>query len=163
MATEQSIVVLWLTPSEPARTFFRETIHRLAATHDAPIFEPHLTLGPGSVAQLEQAHAAAIELPTIGLASTSKFTKTLFVRFQLAPALAALRQSLGVDAAGFDPHLSLLYREMPEMTKRELVSSIILPFATVSFTSIQAVRCPSETSTATDVAAWEILATKSLA
>ncbi|HEX3816827.1 MAG TPA: hypothetical protein VHW03_00900 [Chthoniobacterales bacterium] len=158
-----SVVVLWLTPSEPACTFFRAAIGRLAAAHDGPIFEPHLTLGLGSVAQLEQVNAAAIELPIIGLDSTVKFTKTLFVRFQFAPALAALRKSLGMDAPGFDPHLSLLYREIPETTKRELVASISLSFATVSFTSIRAVRCPPETSTAADVEAWEIIATKALA
>jgi len=164
MGSAQSVVVLWLTPSEPACTFFREAIGRLAAAHDGPIFEPHLTLGLGSVAQLEQVNAAAIELPIVGLDSTAKFTKTLFVRFSLTPALAEFRQSLGMPAAGFDPHLSLLYQKMPAVTKRELVvSSITVPFATVSFTSIQAVRCPPETGTAADVEVWKIIATKALA
>ncbi len=52
----QTVLTYWLLPAQPAREFFRETIGRLAAECDAPLFAPHLTLavGPDSVAQAQR-------------------------------------------------------------------------------------------------------------
>ena len=43
----KTIVAYWLTPAEPARSFFASTIAELAARFDAPIFEPHVTIYAG--------------------------------------------------------------------------------------------------------------------
>src|SRR5438046_4891624 len=102
-----SPIVLWLTPSGQARNFFRATIKRLALEHDAPVFEPHLTLGPGSVEEMQRLSAWPFELRVLGIGWSEQFTKTLFVSFELAPELAQLRDSLGMPDADFDPHLSL--------------------------------------------------------
>jgi hypothetical protein len=93
----------------------------------------------------------------------SKFTKTLFVRFVPAKSLDQLAADLagGTKSVG-DPHLSLVYKKLPMRTKRELASTIKLPFRKVAFDSIKAVRCPFPTKTRADVKAWRVMAAKSL-
>ncbi|HEY2800595.1 MAG TPA: hypothetical protein VGI85_08380 [Chthoniobacterales bacterium] len=158
-----SVIVLWLTPAEPARTWFREKIRWLALERDAPIFEPHLTLGLGSVALLQGVEAASIRLSILGVDYSEKFTKTLFVRFELTAALAQLRVSLGIKSAGFDPHLSLLYQHLPAASKRQLAISLSVPFASVTFAAIEAIRCPRKVVSDTDVESWETIAFRPLA
>ncbi len=162
MATENFCIVLWLLPAEPARSFFEETIARLAGEWEAPEFTPHLTLGPGSVRQMERLEAPALALPVARLAGSAEFTKTLFLRFALTPALAELRRSLGMAAAGFDPHLSLLYREGPFPAKEKLAAELTLPFRSVLFTRVAAVRCPGQVASRADVESWEELGSVAL-
>jgi len=158
----KSLVVLWLAPAEPDRTFFQETIDRLARQQGAPAFAPHLTFGRGSAAQLETVNASTLELPVRAIAVSEQFTKTLFVRFNETPELAALRDSLGIEAAGFDPHLSLLYKEMPVTEKEQLAGTISLPVTSVTFDRIEAVRCPDEPVTPENIPTWEIIASRPL-
>ena len=124
----------WLLPAAPAREFFQETINHLAAECAAPVFEPHLTLaiGPDSV---EEAHrilrgvtAGPIELRATGIHLTTKFTQTLFVRFDSRPQLGGLRDSLGLADGGlFDPHVSLLYKKMAADRQAQLAAAVRLP------------------------------------
>jgi hypothetical protein len=157
-----STIVLWLMPAGSAFDFFRSMIKRLATEHDAPIFEPHLTLGPGSVEQMEHVRTSPLVLRLLGVGWSEQFTKTLFVSFELAPELAQLRDSLGMEAAGFDPHLSLLYKEMPLADKKQLACSISLSFASATFAAIEAVRCASPTATRADVESWQTIGSKPL-
>ena len=41
-------IAYWLAPAEPARGFLEKVIADLAGKHDAPVFEPHLTIYVGS-------------------------------------------------------------------------------------------------------------------
>jgi hypothetical protein len=157
-----STVVLWLTPMGRARDFFRATIKRLASACDAPVFEPHLTLGFGSLELMERVSAHPIVLPVVSVNCSGRFTMTLFVRFELAPELAQLRDSLGMETAEFDPHLSLLYKEMPLSEKKEFASSISLPFASTTFDAVEAVCCPAETASRVDIESWKRLGSKPL-
>ena len=164
----QTVLTYWLVPAQSAREFFRETIGRLAAECDAPLFEPHLTLavGPDSVAQarriLTGVAVGPIELRANGVHYTSKFTKTLFVRFDSSPALDQLRDSLGLDAGDepFDPHVSLLYKSLPEEKQSQLAATVRLPFQDVRFDAIEVVRCRVPVTTSADVASWETVGTR---
>ena len=154
--------MLWLLPAEPARKFFRLVIARLAAEYDAPIFQPHLTLGPGSPAMPERVFREPIRLHGCGVYFATQFTKTLFVRFAPTPELKELRKSLGMPARAFDPHLSLLYKNLPMEQKTRLAASITLPFPAVTFDTVQVVHCPSPTATRADVESWRVLASQRL-
>jgi hypothetical protein len=153
--SQELCTVLWLVPGEPARAFFRATIQRLAQELNAPVFEPHLTLGFGSPEQVQEIDTAAIKLPVSGLAWSEQFTKTLFLRCRLTAPLAQLRSSLGMESLGFDPHLSLLYRTMPVEEKESRAATITVPFPSVTFDRVVAVRCPAETKSRDDVEKWE--------
>ena len=161
----KTALTYWLLPASPAREFFRETICRLAAACDAPVFEPHLTLavGPDSIAQAQQiltnVAIAPIELRSSGVHFTSKFTKTLFVRFDSTAALEQLREALGVEtgAEPFDPHVSLVYKTLSPGNQAELAGTVQLPFQNVGFDALEVVRCRIPVATSSDVAAWETI------
>src|SRR5207253_282703 len=59
-------------------------------------------------------------------------------------------------------HLSLLYKKMPAVARRELADSIMAPFSEVIFDSLKAVRCISPTQNRADVEAWRVVAAASL-
>jgi 2'-5' RNA ligase len=175
--------VYWLLPAKPERDLFCEIVRILRQEFRAPNFEPHLTLfstakdrpasarlrrgeqSPKKV--LQQISMRPIRLSTKGAGFSSEFTKTLFVRFKSSDALRKLvaefsRAAKSRAKASSDPHLSLLYKKLPRAAKKELAAVMKLPFRSVVFDSIAAVRCASPSRTKADVDAWKILAKKSL-
>jgi Cyclic phosphodiesterase-like protein len=166
-------LVYWLIPAKSERDFFSEMIRILSKQFNAPCFEPHLTisvtpktgLSPGKI--LKQIKTSPISLQVSGIGFSSKFTKTLFVRFKSSKSLEKLvvdfaRETRSRAKSAHDPHVSLIYKKMPTSVKKELTSAIQLPFSTVLFDSIKVVRCASPTKTRSDVEAWHIVAKKSL-
>jgi Cyclic phosphodiesterase-like protein len=166
-------LVYWLIPTKPQRDFFSEAIRILSKQFNAPRFEPHLTiivtpeigLSPRKI--LKQIRTSPISLEVRGIGFSSKFTKTLFIRFTSNKSLAKLvvdlaRETQSPAKSAHDPHVSLIYKKMPTSTKKELASTIQLPFSTVLFDSIKAVRCASPTRTRSDVEAWHVVTKKSL-
>jgi 2'-5' RNA ligase len=167
------VTVYWLIPAEPERELFREIIRILAKQFDGPRFEPHLTLFTTAAAGqsprniLERIDAKPIRLRVREIAFSSKFTKALFVRFVRTPALNDLNAKLRLAAklpadVLRDPHVSLLYKKLPAAVKKELASTIRLPFREVVFDAIKTIHCASPTRTGNDVETWRAIATKSL-
>jgi hypothetical protein len=72
------------------------------------------------------------------------------------------RETRSRAKSAHDPHLSLIYKKMPTSAKKELVSTIQLPFSTVLFDSIKAMHCASPTKARSDVETWRVVARKSL-
>jgi 2'-5' RNA ligase len=162
--SKRSLVVLWLIPAAPEREFFRQTVERLVREWDAPVFTPHLTLGvtaepPDLPRELD---LAPIELQPHGIFWSATFTKTLFVRMRATAELEALRDSLGQNGQLPDPHLSLLYKKISAEEQAQLAARIVLPFSTVTFDTVRAVRCPNPTTTRADVESWEPIASSRL-
>lgn len=165
--------VYWLIPAEPERELFGEIIRILAKQFNAPRFEPHLTVlvtqedrqPPTKI--LQQLRASPIRLSVRDISHSARFTKTLFIRFKSSRAL----QELVVDLARMtksrakslrDPHLSLLYKELPAATTKELAATIKLPLREVVFDSIRVVCCADPTMKPAEVKAWRVLASKRL-
>jgi 2'-5' RNA ligase len=169
--------VYWLVPAKPKRELFRELIRILAREFDAPSFKPHLTLlvvrhtrAPrnNQVPRiLQRIKAAPIRMSLRGTGFASKFTKTLFIRFKSNDSFENLIVDLSRATNSRlqrvrDPHVSLLYKKLPPSVKKELASTIRLPFRHVVFDSIQAVRCSLPIRDRADVEKWRIVATKAL-
>src|SRR5437868_3322391 len=165
---KKRVTIYWLIPAQPERELFRKIIRILSKQFGTVAFEPHLTVcqareqaSAGKV--LDELSANSITLRVRGIGKSSKFTKTLFVRFEPNSSLRELLVQLGGDPASLgDPHLSLLYQELPEKTRRELAVTIKLPFRNVGFDSIKAMSCVSPTETPKDVRSWGRLAGKRL-
>jgi hypothetical protein len=170
--TKQSVIAYWLIPSEPAHSFFRRIINDLAGQYDAPVFEPHVTIHVGAdradAARNALGHVARkcklIGLTPLGTDQSDEFIKTLFVQLAMSAELrntndiirAAANDSLQYE---LDPHLSLLYKNLAAIARRELAGSISIPFSEVTFDAIKAVRCISPTQSRADVEAWHVVAT----
>jgi hypothetical protein len=146
-------------------------INDLARRHDAPVFEPHVTIHVGADragAAEDALEDAACECKPIGLTplgidQSDEFIKTLFVQFAVSVELRKINDIIR-DAANdsshyqLKPHLSLLYKNLAAATRRELAASINVPLFEVTFDAIKAVRCVSPAQSRTDVEAWRVLA-----
>ena len=80
------MTAFWLMPAREERDYFASLIADLARRFDAPVFEPHVTLFGGQIAEaaaidvLQQSAARApIELEVERIEFSEKFTKTVFV------------------------------------------------------------------------------------
>jgi 2'-5' RNA ligase len=169
------VISYWLIPAEPARSFFQRVINDLAHRHHAPLFEPHVTVyvGANQADATENALSKAarecepIKLKTLEIGHSSEFIKTLFVQFALNTELRQLNEIIRAAAQEFShyelkPHLSLLYKKMPAVARRELADSIVAPFSEVTFDALKAVRCISPTQSRADVEGWRVVSTKKL-
>ncbi len=142
---------------------------------EAPIFEPHLTLCGGllheQTARLVLAKLPArstYELEVEAIEVAESFTKTLFIRFVCSDELNELHSALSEalqlpEIEEFDPHLSLLYKELAWAKKKELRSTIAMPFQRIRFTELSLIAHPAEITTRSDVEAWQTIAQRSLA
>lgn len=169
------MIAFWLVPVERQKEFFASAIRALAARFDAPVFEPHVTLHGGAMEEeravelLERiaASTAPLQLQMGEIAFSEKYTKTLFVQLRATAGADALSAAFA-QAAGsksgyhFDPHLSLLYHEMPMREKEALAREIEIPFQDVSCDALKAVSIPAEISAREDVQAWRPLAERRL-
>ena len=163
---KKSVLIYWLIPARAERELFRKLIRILAKQFDAPIFEPHLTLCFGKNREsarklLRRVKTSPLRLRVHEVGHSSKFTKTLFVRMKPDRSLNKLALELG-SAALADPHVSLVYKKLPARIRKELVATIKLPFRSVTFDIVKAVRCTSPTTTAREVKSWRAVATKRL-
>ena len=168
------LLAFWLLPREDEAHRFRQIITDLATQCGAPVFEPHVTLCTTGeeLPQPERPLAsigdrAAVELEVRDLRWSDKFTKTLFVQFARGHEAAAISESLkrhvpGAGDGEFDPHLSLIYKMMPEEEKAALAARIEVPFKTVHFDQVAVVCSNPEVKTAADVRSWQIVARREL-
>jgi len=161
---------LWLTPCEPLRSTLRRIIHRLAESLDAVEFEPHMTVycGPSTeaearaVARVIAKQFPPIELTADQLCHTERYTKTLFVQFEES---AAVRRMFDVAAAGYsrqsnyilNPHLSLLYKTMPESKRRELCETLVVPMGDYKFDRIRMIETELPIEDAGPVQRWQVV------
>jgi len=171
---KKTAIVYWLIPAEPARSFFKRTIVDLARRYNAPVFEPHMTIHVGSDrVEAEDVIAKAVggcrlvQAKALKVGQSGEFIKTLFVQFALDRKLQQLNEMIrdaAQDSSDYqlNPHISLLYKKMSILARRQLAHSIKLLFSEVTFESITAVLCVSPTRSRADVEAWRVVATKSL-
>jgi hypothetical protein len=165
---KQTAIIYWLIPAPKYRELFIELIRILARQFDAPQFEPHLTLCRANDEQavaktLRQIKGEPFRLRVRQISYSSKFTKTLFVRFSSNASLDRLVLKLGGKSRSpRDPHISLLYKRLPAGIKRQVAATIRLPFREVLFDGVKAVHCPVPTETRVEVKRWRVVAIKRL-
>lgn len=134
------------------RSKLRAIVRDLAERFDAVPFEPHVTVFCGPASKTEALAAAwriarqesPITLTADRLDHTETYTKTLFVQFQ---ELAALRRMFEAAKSYsphapyvLNPHLSLLYKRLPEAARRELCETLAAPMGDYSFDRIRLVE-----------------------
>jgi 2'-5' RNA ligase len=169
------VIAYWLIPAEPAHSSFQALIDELAQKHDAPVFEPHVTVfveenhpdGAQKALSIAAGKCRPINLKLRGIDHSDEFIKTLFVQCALTTQLRQLNETIrgtARDSLHYDlkPHLSLLYKTMPATARRNLAASISVPYSKVNFDTIKAVRCVSPTQTRADVERWRVIGSAEL-
>jgi 2'-5' RNA ligase superfamily protein len=168
-------VAYWLIPAEPMRRFLAGTIAELAAHFEAPLFEPHVTVyatrigndDPAEVLTRALSDCNSFRLSVRDIQGSDEFVRTLFLQFEPSPQLAKLSQTLQQASALHDeyqlnPHMSLIYKTMPQAMRMEVAASVSLPFTEVHFDSAKAISGPAQVGSRQDVEAWLVEAEQRL-
>ena len=163
------MIAFWLMPAPGEREFFRSLVEELARRCDAPRFEPHMTLfGGGDISQavaletLKQLPLTTLVLDIAQIDFSDRYTKTLYVQFRQSAEARALAAAIRTATRStsdykFDPHVSLIYKELPNDEKAALAAEIGLPFQRVSFDALRVIAGPAGTTGPADVQAWRPL------
>lgn len=175
METAAEIMTYWICPAEPAHTQCVALIADLASRFGAPVFEPHVTIhvadsgseNPAAILERLLERRESYRLLVRGLEYSDEFTKTLFVQFEPDAELRQLSEDLRRASASrsdyqLNPHLSLLYKDLDNETKRQLAASVRLPFDEIVFDRVKAVISPAEIRSRTEVEAWRVVAERRL-
>lgn len=106
-----------------------------------------------------------IVFKALDVGGSSEFIKTLFVQFAMSKQLQLLNESIRTSARDLlhyqlNPHLSLLYKKISVQDRLLLTQAIEVPFPEVTFDSLKAVRCISQTRNRADLEAWRVIAEK---
>ena len=132
------MLMAWLMPAAgPVRDHLAATIDRLAAEHDAPRFEPHVTMaglfhsGQQAAVQTLTSLAAGVRPFEIRFAATGyeqAYFRALYLRAQPSPQLTALheaaRTAWALESHPYTPHLSLLYADIAEEQQRAIIDAL---------------------------------------
>lgn len=169
-------VSFWLIPSQKDRAFFQEIIDTLAQEYDAPIFTPHVTIYSGEYA-VDESPVELIEKATHKVQSfslrvdkllyTDEFTKALFVQFHQNAILSKISETIHTSSRtpsdfALNPHLSLIYKQMSEETKKKLTTSLSLPKSEVFFDEVRAISASQRVQGREDVESWKVICTSKL-
>jgi hypothetical protein len=162
-------VAFWLVPTPPHARDLAVIIDRLASELDAPRFEPHVTVYGGARAAdddiaelLNQASTAvgAIELHVTGVGTSAELFKTLYLEFAADPRADVLCRLLGDGLTPrtdyvLKPHLSLLYKQLPEATRAALARRFDVVGQRITFGQLAAVRPDVTSNSWLDIERWD--------
>jgi hypothetical protein len=158
---------VWLTPAPSDRRWLSKVIQDYAKEYHFPAFEPHVTIYSGlyspeenlaKIVQEALGPSQSITLQVAGLNYTEDFFKTGFIDFAEAEHLTqlcgAIRDRLQnpLDYA-LDPHLSLIYKDIPIDQKRLAMLRFVLSVSKVTFDTIKVIT-PGEQGWG-DIANWK--------
>jgi hypothetical protein len=162
-------VAFWLIPTPPHDRHLAAIIDRLARELDAPRFEPHVTVYGGAresdddVAELLSKAATAvgpIELHITGVGTSAELFKTLYLEFGADPRADWLCELFRAGLTPhvdyvLKPHLSLLYKHLPEPTRAALARRFDVIGQRITFGQLAAVRPEVTSNNWLDVEKWD--------
>jgi 2'-5' RNA ligase len=134
-------LMAWLVPATgPERDRLAATIGTLAAAHDAPRFEPHVTMAglfhshQEPAVQVLTSLAAGVrpfEVRFVAVGHEQAYFRALYLRAEPSLQLTALhdaaRTAWALDVRPYRPHLSLLYANIAEERKRAIIDALGIP------------------------------------
>lgn len=132
------MISIWLTPVAEDTAYLQEIINELSSAYEAPIFAPHMTLY--SPTNLSKEALTDIIKPIAddteklyvtmsGLARTNTIWKTVFIELESSPEFMQLQQAIVSSLPdpkpySFEPHISLIYKEMTDEQKEEIIRNL---------------------------------------
>ncbi len=129
---------VWLVPETSDKKYLEKIIEQLAAKYSSPIFVPHLTLLPDTNAGFNELKIAieqifkdmrVFKVSVEGINQSEAFFKTVFIEFKRDENLSELFKTFsqktdGRDLSTFKPHVSLMYKILPENEKLKIISGL---------------------------------------
>ena len=132
------MVSIWLIPAPADAQYLQGIINNLAATYQAPVFNTHCTLySPTDLPALEikkilEQSANNMEsfyVKKATISHTENIWKTIFIELLRSPELEQLQQAVisqfpKGQPYKFSPHISLLYKEIPDKKKEDIIRNL---------------------------------------
>lgn len=129
---------VWLVPHKKEEKELNKIVKNLAKKYNSPIFIPHLTLLGNAIISFEDLKSIVDEvfenkkpftIKKTKLNQSEQFFKTVFVEFELSDVLKNLFTALSKKTdkssiKNFKPHISLIYKLMPEDEKLKIIESL---------------------------------------
>lgn len=134
----ENFLSVWLVPQKNDEKELTSIIDNLAKENDSPVFTPHLTLIGNTNIGFEDVKSAVDEvfanqkpftIKTQKVSKSELFFKTVFIEFDINETLRNLFQAFSErtdkrSIDNFKPHISLVYKIMPEDEKTKIINSL---------------------------------------
>ena len=132
------MISIWLTPAKEDAAYLQNIINELASVYQVPVFSPHMTLlSPvdlnvnelRSVLTNVAQEIAPLFVTMSGLNHTNNIWKTVFIELEESLELVHLQQGLvsqfpSAPPYEFLPHISLIYKEMLDEQKEDIICNL---------------------------------------
>ena len=132
------MISIWLTPAKEDAAYLQNIINELTSVYRAPVFSPHMTLlSPvdlnvnelGSVLTNVAQEITPLFVTMSSLNHTNNIWKTVFIEMEESLELVHLQQGLvsqfpSASPYEFLPHISLIYKEMLEEQKEDIIRNL---------------------------------------
>jgi 2'-5' RNA ligase len=132
------LVSIWLIPAPEDAQYLQAIINNLAVNYQAPVFDSHCTLysrtnlPAAEVKQILEQSAKNIKsfcVKKATISHTENIWKTIFIELLGSPELEQLQQAVisqfpKGQPYEFLPHISLLYKEIPDKKKEDIIRNL---------------------------------------
>ena len=132
------MVSIWLIPAPEDAQYLQAIINNLAATYQAPVFNTHCTLySPTDLPAAEvkkilersAKNMKSFYVKKTMISHTEYIWKTIFIDLLRSSELEQLHQAVisqfqVEQPYKFSPHISLLYKEIPDKKKEDIIRNL---------------------------------------
>ena len=132
------MISIWLIPAREDAQYIQVIIDNLSINYQAPVFSPHCTLySPIDLPKAElkkilersAKNMKSFYVKNIMISHTENLWKTIFIELLRSSELEQLQQEVisqfQVEKPyKFSPHISLLYKEIPDKIKEDIIRNL---------------------------------------
>ena len=132
------MISIWLIPAPEDAQYIQVIINNLSTNYQAPVFSPHCTLySPSALptAELKKTLERSVKnmksfyVKKTMLSHTEDIWKTIFIELLRSSELEQLQQAVisqfqVEQPYKFSPHISLLYKEIPDKKKEDIIRNL---------------------------------------
>ena len=134
----RQLLAVWLVPQDNDKEYLQKIVNDLGEKYNAPLFVPHLTILGDTLIELKDLKQAIdkafenikpITIKKTQISQSNIFFKTVFIELEENEMLASVFENLKNNLPEktdyvFKPHISLLYKIMPEEEKIKIVKNL---------------------------------------
>jgi len=132
------LISIWLIPAREDAQYIKVIIDNLSINYQAPVFSPHCTLySPIDLPKAElkkilersAKNMKSFYVKNIMISHTEDLWKTIFIELLRSSELEQLQQEVisqfqVEQPYKFSPHISLLYKEIPDKIKEDIIRNL---------------------------------------
>ena len=132
------MISIWLIPAREDAQYIQVIIDNLSINYQAPVFSPHCTLySPIDLRKAElkkilersAKNMKSFYVKNIMISHTEDLWKTIFIELLRSSELEQLQQEVisqfqVEQPYNFSPHISLLYKEIPDKIKEDIIRNL---------------------------------------